>query len=157
MEQNTNFNENPQQDYYYQNRQEAPPPASSSPLSTASLVLGICSLVLICCGGSFILGALGIIFAILSRGRTPMNGTAKAGLALSIIGIVLSITVYTFYIVSFVSSGEFDNVLRGYEYYYHNGEDDYYDDYDGDDYLDDLLRRYQDGLGQGGSLTEGEL
>ncbi len=42
-----------------------------------------------------------------------MNGTAKAGLALSIIGIVLSITVYTFYIVSFVSSGEFDNVLRG--------------------------------------------
>lgn len=155
MEQNTNFNENPQQNYYYQNRQEAPPPASSSPLSTASLVLGICSLVLICCGGSFILGALGIIFAILSRGRTPMNGTAKAGLALSIIGIVLSITVYTFYIVSFVSSGEFDNVLQGYEYYYHNGEDDYYDDYDGDDYLDDLLRRYQDG--QGGSLTGGEL
>ena len=88
-------------------------------------------------------------------GADSNERNGKAGLALSIIGIVLSITVYTFYIVSFVSSGEFDNVLPGYEYYYHNGEDDYYDDYDGDDYLDDLLRRYQDERGTGRLFDRG--
>lgn len=153
MDQNTNFNENSQLGDYQQNQQTLPPNAAS-PLSTASLVMGICSLVLICCGGSFILGALGIIFALLSRGRQAMNGTAKAGLSLSAIGIVLSIVVYTFYFVSFVSSGEFYDVLRGYEYYYDQGNGEYDQ---GSDYLDDFLRRYQDQFDQGSPPAEGEL
>ncbi len=153
MEQNTNYYEYTEQDMY-QSQPSAPPPQSGA-LATASLVMGICGLVLICCGGSFILGALGIIFALLSRGRGRMSGSAKAGLILSIVGIVLSIAIYTFYIISLFASGQFDEIMDTYDYYYNYGEDDYYDYDDYSDYYDfnedqlnDLLQQYQ----QGGDL-----
>ncbi|MGI6010223.1 MAG: hypothetical protein ACOX8H_01825 [Ruminococcus sp.] len=147
MEQNTHYYESPQQDMYQS--QQSTPPTESSGLATASLVMGICGLVLICCGASFVLGALGIIFALLSRGRGRMSGSAKAGLILSIVGIILSIAVYSFYIVSLVTSGQFQDIIESYEYYNQYMEDDYdYNDYYdfGEDYnldedqLNDLLQ-----------------
>ena len=63
-------------------------------MALASLILGILSVVMCCCGGfGVILGAVGIVLAILSRGREPMETSAKAGLFLSIGGIVLGIVV----------------------------------------------------------------
>ena len=62
-------------------------------MSTASLVMGIISLVLCCCFYvSIPLGALGILFAILSKGKDQtMSGRSKTGLGLSIAGLVLTI------------------------------------------------------------------
>ncbi|MGI6008286.1 MAG: DUF4190 domain-containing protein [Ruminococcus sp.] len=153
MEQNTHYYEYPEQDVY-QSRPNTPPPQSSG-LATASLVMGICCLVLMCCGASFILGALGIIFALLSRGRGRMSGSAKAGIILSIVGIILSIAIYTFYIVNLVASGQVQDIIDSYEYYYNYDSSDYDDYYDFDgsydmdeDQLNDLLQQYQ----QGGEL-----
>ncbi|MDD3338553.1 MAG: DUF4190 domain-containing protein [Lachnospiraceae bacterium] len=74
-------------------------------MSMVSLILGICSIVLICCGLSMPLGALGIIFAILSRGAGKMDGMSKVGLGLSIGGIVTFFIAMIFYVVVMVSSG----------------------------------------------------
>ena len=159
MEQNTNYYENPEPEMYRSPRPDAPFPKSSG-LATASLVMGICCLVLICCGASFMLGALGIIFALLSRGNGQMNGSAKAGLILSIVGIILSIAVYAFYLISLFTSGQIQDMMDTYEYYYDFGEDDFNSDdvmdyYDSDgnlifdeDQLNDLMQR---------STPEGEL
>lgn len=71
-----------------------PPRKNSNNMATASLVMGILSVVLCCCGGfGIILGAIGIVLAILSRGREPMETSAKVGIGLSVGGIVLSIIV----------------------------------------------------------------
>lgn len=111
-----NYGENHQQGtpppsgYHYggDNRQGTPPPNNSygsnyqqgytpkrnNGMALASLILGILSVVMCCCGGfGVILGAVGIVLAILSRGREPMETNAKAGLFLSIGGIVLGIVV----------------------------------------------------------------
>lgn len=55
--------------------------------SLASLVLGVLSVTVGCCGISLPLGALGILFALLvyRKGR-QLNSTAKSGLILSCIG-----------------------------------------------------------------------
>jgi len=119
--------------------QEAPAPDSNG-LSTVSLVLGICSLVFICCGGGIVLGSLGLLFALLSRGATKMSTQAKVGLGLSIGGFVLSLIILFIYIPSIILSAEFQDSFyrefnRQYNYYY---DDEYYDyDYWGDEYWDD--------------------
>ena len=101
-------------------------------LATASLVLGICALVLFCCGGGFVLGALGIIFAALSRCAAQMNTQAKVGLGLSIGGVALSLIVFVAYLPAMLMSPAFQDQFnyefnRRYDYYYDS--DDYYDDY----------------------------
>ncbi|MCI8814409.1 MAG: DUF4190 domain-containing protein [Lachnospiraceae bacterium] len=104
-------------------------PKKSNNMALASLLLGILSLVLCCCGGfGVILGAVGIVLAILSRGNEPMETSAKVGLGLSIGGIVLGIIVL---VMSFVVAGsdQFRNDLnRGgygnYESYRHYFEHD---------------------------------
>ncbi len=55
----------------------------------ASLVLGLLSVTLGCCGISIPLGALGILFASLCyrRGKR-MNGNARFGLCLSVFGLI---------------------------------------------------------------------
>lgn len=122
------------------------PPKQTSGFATAALVMGICSLVLLCCGAGPVFGALGIIFALLSRVDRPLLGTAKAGLYLSVSGTIISLVVYTVYLVALFQSSEFRDILREYEDFYYY--DNYYDDYDynyDDDYINDLLdRQYND-------------
>lgn len=61
-------------------------------MAIASMVMGILSLVSCCCCGiGVIFGALGIIFALLSRGEEPMDSAAKAGLIMSAAGIAFSV------------------------------------------------------------------
>lgn len=99
-------------------------PRKSNNMALASLILGILSIVLCCCGGfGVILGAVGIVLAILSRGSEPMETSAKVGLGLSIGGIVLGILVL---IMSFAFAGsdQFRNELNrngygNYESYRH--------------------------------------
>ena len=64
-------------------------------LSIASMVCGICSLVL-CCTGllSIPAGALGILFALLTRKRGQrMNNMCVAGIWLSCVGLALGIFI----------------------------------------------------------------
>lgn len=64
----------------------------SDSMAMASLVMGILSLVSCCCTClAVVLGALGIIFAFLSRGEGEMNKQAKAGLILSAAGLAVSL------------------------------------------------------------------
>lgn len=61
-------------------------------MATASLVMGILSIVLSCCccmGGVF--GGLAVLFACLSKTDGPFDGKAMAGLITGIIGILLGI------------------------------------------------------------------
>lgn len=88
--------ENQEQGSLYQTENQTSEPASfqkkQSPdnMATASLVMGILGTVTCCCYYSaFIFGGLGILFALLSKTEEHFCGKAKAGLALSIAGIVL--------------------------------------------------------------------
>lgn len=121
-----------------------PTAGNSSGLATASLVLGICSLVLICCGGGVVLGGVGIILALLSRGSGTMNGSAKAGLGLSIGGLAISLIIFLYYFVAMIHSGELNSIIRSYDNgnYFNDYYDRYYDSYNSDDPLNDLLDRY---------------
>ncbi len=68
---------------------------------TASMVMGILSLPLLCTGVlSIPAGALGILFSLLSKkGKNPLNPMAVLGMVFSIIGIVAgaAITAYAVY------------------------------------------------------------
>lgn len=91
--------------YQYDQSAVPPPPGDDAPsgFASASLVLGILSLVLGCCFYvSIPLGGLGILFAILSKKSADMEGRAKAGLGLSIAGLVLSILLTIVAVFSFV-------------------------------------------------------
>lgn len=125
------------------------PPRRSSAMSTASLVLGICSLVLMCCGAGPLFGALGIIFAILSRTGKDMDGNAKVGLGLSIAGTIVSIIVYIAYFAAIIQTDEYRTLFREYYNYYYDDYYDYFDDYDDyfydDNSINDLLDRYYNG------------
>lgn len=69
-----------------------PLPGEKNNMALASLVLGILSLVTCCCSClAVVLGALGIIFAFLSKEDRPMCSQAKAGLILSCVGVGLAI------------------------------------------------------------------
>jgi hypothetical protein len=68
----------------------ADPPVASG-LGTASLVLGILSVVAFCCWPlSGLLGVLAIILGAVGRGNPPDRGSATAGLILGIVGLVLT-------------------------------------------------------------------
>ena len=69
--------------------------------SIASLVLGLLSTTLGCCGISLPLGALGILFALLCYRRGKhMNSNARFGLCLSVFGCVYGIgmMIYTLFV-----------------------------------------------------------
>ena len=111
---------------YGSNYQQRYTPKGSNGMALASLILGILSIVMCCCGGfGVILGAVGIVLAILSRGREPMETNAKAGLCLSIGGIVLGIVVLILAFVTVSSNGMYQRSMRSYEDYSH------YFDHDG--------------------------
>lgn len=68
----------------------------SEGLATASLVMGILSLTTTCClYAALPFGALAIIFALLSRGgEMRLDGKGTAGLALGIIGLVITVVIF---------------------------------------------------------------
>lgn len=87
----------------------------SQNMETASLFLGIIAISTICCVYStLICGALGIVFALLSRGgEMTFSPRAKTGLILSSIGlgIVAIMLIYTLVIAN-VYYGGVENMLR---------------------------------------------
>lgn len=60
-------------------------------MATASMIMGILAIVFVCCYGGLLFGSLGILFALLSRTGERMKGQARAGMILSVIGLMLGI------------------------------------------------------------------
>lgn len=92
----------------YQNYQAGGSPASSrqngqpaNGLATASLVMGILAVVMTCfCYGGLIFGGLGVLFALLSKGNGPMSGRARAGLGLSLGGLILTAFLWGMFLIA---------------------------------------------------------
>lgn len=85
---------------------------SADRLATASLVLGIISIVSVLCCCPFVFSAIGIVLALLSKGASDeLRPRAKTGLILSIAGLVISfvLTIFTivFPIVMYETNPEF--------------------------------------------------
>lgn len=71
-------------------------------MATASMVMGIVSIVLSCCCFlGFIFGGLAITFSLLSRTDQGFDGKAKAGLITGIVGVVLGLMGLVFWILVF--------------------------------------------------------
>ena len=69
-------------------------------LATASMVLGIISIVSVLCCCPFVFSAIGIVLALLSKGaEEKLRQRAKTGLALSITGIAVSLVLTAFTII----------------------------------------------------------
>lgn len=88
---------------YYNNQNVSP---EKNTFANVSMILGICSLILLCTGVlSIALGAMGILFAVLSRKTGTMTTPAKTGCVMSLIGLVsgLFLTI-SFYILIFFSA-----------------------------------------------------
>lgn len=86
-------------------------------LAITSVVLGVLSLFLILMGLSVPMGALGIIVALLSRGNGELLPRAKAGLALSMLGITLGICLII-WAYHTMNSAEFGDLLKQLEEMY---------------------------------------
>ena len=130
----SNWNTHNQPGGYYS---DYPPRRSSGgPMVTASLVMGILSIVLMCCGLSYVFGALGIIFALLSRKDGPMDSQAKIGIGLSIAGSVIGIVIVAFAVTSNLSY--YTDFMRQYQNFIYEHDDSGYFDFDDYDFdLDD--------------------
>lgn len=75
-------------------------------MATASMVMGIVSIVLSCCCFlGVIFAALGLIFACLSKVDEFFTGQAKAGLITSIVGLILSFVFMIVWIIFLASDG----------------------------------------------------
>lgn len=73
-----------------------------------SLIMGLLGLLTFCCCyGGLIFGSLAVIFAMLSRTGEPMAGTARAGLILGIIAIVLTFVLFGVLIIFAALDGAF--------------------------------------------------
>ena len=71
--------------------------AAADRLATASLVMGIISLVSILCCCPFVFSAIGIVLALISKGaESSLRPRAKTGLILSITGLVVSVVLGIF-------------------------------------------------------------
>ena len=107
--QQPNFNYNP--------RQQPPRIIHLNMFEAASMVLAIGALVSCTCFyGAYIMGALAILFALLSRGgQMKMSSKAKFGLIVGIAAIVLTtvVTIGAVYI-AIEEFGSIENVLREY-------------------------------------------
>lgn len=103
-------------------------------MATASLVLGICSILFTCCGLGMPLAGIGLVLAILSRGRGEMNNSAKIGLGLSVGGFILGLITTImgfFYIDRVMKTIDWDDINNyGYEYDMRDYDDlrDYFSD-----------------------------
>ena len=100
---------------------------NSNGMSTAALVLSIIGLLTMVLGGSIIFGSLAIVLALLSRGAGRMSGQARAGLGISIAGIIISVVILVSLVTLTLNSDTFQDTLKDYVQYY---EDQYSDDSD---------------------------
>ena len=124
-----------------ENPNDPPTPEPQMPTSNgmaiASLTLGIASIILLCCGGGgFPAGALGIVFALLSRRNRKMHTQAKVGLGLSIGGITLSILSVILSFVIVFASGTFTdmiNMMNRHDLTTQSGLEDFLEDWE--DYI----------------------
>lgn len=141
--QNDPYQRNP----YQQPRQYREP--GSSGMAAASVVLGVCSFVLMLSGLSPLLGGLGILLALLSRGSGTLSGTGKAGLIASAAGLVIGTGVMVFVIITALNSSVIQQYNELFQEYYEDDYGDYEDPGDSDfyDYYDDFLDEY--GFDQG--------
>lgn len=82
-------------------------------MATASMVMGILSIVLsCCCCMGFILGGLAVLFACLSKVSANFEGPALTGLITGIIGILLGII--SFVVWSIIgTAGSLSNDIYG--------------------------------------------
>lgn len=124
MEDNFNPYTNPQeggnQNNFNPYEQQQFRPYPKTPVNffeTASWVLAIGAILSCTCFyGSYILGALAIVFALLSRGgQMKLSPKAKLGLILGIFAIILTtvVTIGAFYI-AIEEFGSIENILREY-------------------------------------------
>lgn len=102
-------------------------PHSSSGMASAALVLGIISIVTACCFYiSIPLGALSILFAILSKEPSrPYLSQAKSGLILSIIGIAATLLLLALAFVVEVTYLDDTEFRKQWEEYMDYFEDEY--------------------------------
>ncbi len=140
--------ENPYNEQPYQPvpPQEPVPPTPSlyqgnNGFATASLVMGILSLVFFCCAPPllFIVAGLGILFSCLSKGQRTRSGTAKAGLAISASTLAIMSAFLIFICTAFLLSPEGNSFLSD---YLHILTDDNVSDEDLYNFLDKYLNNF---------------
>lgn len=102
----------PYQHYQQQPPVEPPKKTGSPSLAAASMIMAICSFLFMLNMGSLFFGSLGVLFALLSRGAGRMSGTAKAGMAGCIIGMIVGIGLYAFTISQLFGNGNSDLLER---------------------------------------------
>lgn len=161
---------NPNSNHQYVSRNIPPKPSASwNGFDIVSFICGLFALALFCTGVlSFVFGALGILFAVLSRqqGR-KMQAFSVTGVVLSAIGMLLGLLALVAYIVPLMIQPALQaSYERGYEdgvneyysdyydgyyddYYYDDYYDGYYDDYYYDDYYDGYFDDYYGGYDDG--------
>ena len=123
-------------------------------LATASLVLGIISIVSILCCCPFIFSAIGIVLALLSKGGEQVfRPRAKTGLILSIVGLVVSfvlvIVSIVFPVVMYKTNPEFrKNFIEQYRNVLEQDEDALRQMYGDDAYeqIENFINEQEDGL-----------
>lgn len=107
----------PYQHYQQQPPVQPPRQTGSNALAAASMVMAICSFLFMLNMGSLFFGSLGVLFALLSRGAGRMNGTAKAGMAGCIVGMIVGICLYAFTIFHMFGNGGTNLLEQYYQQY----------------------------------------
>ncbi len=100
-------------------RQNRPPGGNTSNLlATASLACAVLAIVMTCCGGGFVLGALAIMFGLLSRGaHKKAVGSSWVGILIGSITLIISIVItVTSYIGIIKQYGSLQNYIDSYTY-----------------------------------------
>jgi len=132
-----------QQEYYNANAN------NGSGWGIASLILGILSLVSMCCicCGNILFGILGLIFGIIAIAKKSGKGMGVAGLIMSIISIILGIVLFMFMMFTGEVNTEDGGIYYNYsdEYLYEDEyTDDYYDEYNDrmEQYFEQFFEQY---------------
>lgn len=125
--------------YYSQGMmgQQQPSAASGKGMAIAALILGILGLALFCACGSFVLGPIAIILAIVVL-ATKRNGKsmAIAGIITGGLGIILSI------VMLFSFKDEFDDFM-----YLAENADQIIEEYEEDGTIPDFILKYEEKYG----------
>ncbi len=107
-------------EYNPNHRNSAPMPTRNGSFENAALILGIVGLFSASCGMGIFLGALAIIFGLLSKGGTfSLGPKGKAGIFLGIAAIAFTlITTIASLVILILQLGGFENFLAQYRLLY---------------------------------------